>query len=340
MATFQKRGKRWRAIIRRKGLTESKTFPTKAAAAEWARRIEHGADLSVVQEYTKPTATNTIAWAIDEYTTNVSPVKPFGRSKIKVLEALRRDLGDVGLSQLSAARLNRYIADRVASGAGGVTIGIDLSTIGTVLRWVQAVKRIHVNVQAVQDARDSLRFSGLQTRSSERDRRPTQDELETLFTYWRENPRQGIPMQDLCEFAIATAMRISEICRITWEDYDTEARTILVRDRKDPRRKTGNHQRVPLLSATGYDAVAIIKRQPTRRGRIFPYNSRSISAAFTRAVKKCRLVDLHLHDLRHEGTSRLFAAGYSIPEVALCTGHKDWKMLARYTQTRAEGLHR
>lgn len=340
MATFQKRGKRWRAIIRRKGLTESKTFPTKAAAAEWARRVEHGADLSIVQDYTKPTATNTIAWAIREYSERVGPVRPFGRSKTKVLEALSRDLGDVGLGQLSASRLNRYIADRVAGGAGGVTIGIDLSTLGTVLRWVQAVERIQVNVQAVQDARDTLRFSGLQTRSSERERRPTQAELDKLFAHWRDNPRQGIPMQDLCEFAIASAMRIGEICRITWEDCDLDAKTIIVRDRKDPRRKAGNHQRVPLLAATGYDAAEIVKRQPTRKGRIFPYNSRSVSAAFTRAVKACKIVDLHLHDLRHEGTSRLFEAGYSIPEVALCTGHKDWKMLARYTQTRAEELHR
>jgi integrase len=150
-----------------------------------------------------------------------------------------------------------------------------------------------------------------------------------------------IPMQDLCEFAIATAMRLSEITGLKWADLDEEQRTIVIRDRKDPRRKIGNHQRVPLLSCNGYDALAIIKRQPTAGPRIFPFDSNSVSTAFTRAVARCGIEDLHFHDLRHEGTSRLFATRkFAIPEVALVTGHKDWKMLARYTQIQAEDMHR
>jgi site-specific recombinase XerD len=43
--------------------------------------------------------------------------------------------------------------------------------------------------------------------------------------------------------------------------------------------------------------------------------------------------------LRHEGTSRLFEAGFSIEQVALITGHKDWKMLRRYTHLKPETLH-
>lgn len=43
------------------------------------------------------------------------------------------------------------------------------------------------------------------------------------------------------------------------------------------------------------------------------------------------IVDLRFHDFRHEATSRLFEAGLSIEKVALVTGHKDWKMLKRYT---------
>ena len=48
---------------------------------------------------------------------------------------------------------------------------------------------------------------------------------------------------------------------------------------------------------------------------------------------------MHFHDLRHEGTSRLFEAGLTIEQVPLVTGHKDWKMLKRYTQLRPENLH-
>src|SRR5450432_3704961 len=41
-----------------------------------------------------------------------------------------------------------------------------------------------------------------------------------------------------------------------------------------------------------------------------------------------------------EGTSRLSEAGFSIEQVALVTGHKDWKMLRRYTHLKPEGLHK
>jgi hypothetical protein len=40
---------------------------------------------------------------------------------------------------------------------------------------------------------------------------------------------------------------------------------------------------------------------------------------------------LHFHALRHEGRSRLFEAVFTIEQVALVTGHKDWKILRRHT---------
>ena len=50
------------------------------------------------------------------------------------------------------------------------------------------------------------------------------------------------------------------------------------------------------------------------------------------------LSDLHFHDLRHEAISRLFELGLNIPEVAVIPGHKDPRMLFRYTHVRAEEL--
>src|SRR5262245_37190476 len=87
-----------------------------------------------------------------------------------------------------------------------------------------------------------------------------------------------------------------------------------------------------------------IRQEQTQSGRrskrIFPYNSRSLGTAFRRACKKLGIQDLHFHDLRHEARSRLFEAGLSIEQVALVTGHKDWKMLKRYANLRPEGLRK
>lgn len=53
---------------------------------------------------------------------------------------------------------------------------------------------------------------------------------------------------------------------------------LLIRNRKDPRKKKGNDQRIPLLDISGYDACRIIEEQGRfsniREGRIFPYNGR------------------------------------------------------------------
>lgn len=49
------------------------------------------------------------------------------------------------------------------------------------------------------------------------------------------------------------------------------------------------------------------------------------------------LVDLHFHDLRHEGTSRL-ATKFSMHELMKVTGHKTARMITRYYHPRAEDL--
>ena len=149
-------------------------------------------------------------------------------------------------------------------------------------------------------------------------------------------------MPDIVMVAIATAMRCEEITRVAWRDCDLERRLLTIRDRKHPREKRGNDSTIPLLSARemGFDAAGIIARQPRRAGRIFPVKAATISTAFTRACAECGIEDLNFHDLRHEATSRLFEAGYRIEQVALVTGHKDWRQLRRYVQLRPEDLLR
>ncbi|WP_245474947.1 tyrosine-type recombinase/integrase [Bradyrhizobium sp. Leo121] len=123
-------------------------------------------------------------------------------------------------------------------------------------------------------------------KSNERDRRPSQDELDRLIGYTESNAQQYLPLGRIVRFAVATAMRQAEICRIEWSDVDMSKRTVTIRDRKDPRRKDGNDQVVPLLNSTGYDAWQIMLEQRilTRGlGRVFPYHSKSVGAAFRRS---------------------------------------------------------
>ncbi|WP_245433712.1 tyrosine-type recombinase/integrase [Methylocystis hirsuta] len=67
------------------------------------------------------------------------------------------------------------------------------------------------------------------------------------------------------------------------------------------------------------------------QGANFPYNGKSVGAALRRQCRELQIEDLHFHDLRHEGRSRLLEAGFTVEQVALVTGHKDWKMLRRHS---------
>jgi integrase len=57
-----------------------------------------------------------------------------------------------------------------------------------------------------------------------------------------------------------------------------------------------------------------------------------------RIVARANIKDLHFHDLRHEAISRFFEKGLSLPEVALISGHRDFRMLFRYTHLKAEDI--
>jgi integrase len=204
------------------------------------------------------------------------------------------------------------------------------------------VHGIAVSPEEVKLARVALKRLDLIGDPQERDRRPTQNELDDLVKYFDEKPRQLIPVGRMIRFAVATAMRQEEICTITWDDMDIRNRMVTEHDRKDPRKNDGNNQRIPMLSLTGYDAwqVLLEQRIETRGiGRVFPHQHKLSGTAFQRACKTLNIDDHHFHDLSHEATSRLFEAGLTIEKVALVTGHRDRKMLRRYTNLRPEFLH-
>jgi integrase len=133
-------------------------------------------------------------------------------------------------------------------------------------------------------------------------------------------------------------MRQAEICRIRIEDIDWDAKTVVIRQRKDPKQKHRNDQTVPLIG----DSLALVKEQAggRERGRLFPYNSRSVSTSFQLATKELGFSDLHFHDLRHAATTAFFRMGLPIQLVALITGHKSWENLRRYTELKAVDVHK
>jgi integrase len=342
VATIRQRGGRWQAMVRKRGHPPvAQTFDTKTAARTWATRTEAMIDAGRKVNIDRAAR---FADVLTAYRGLFQNGRPVSRSKAQALDAIGAGIGSWRMADFAPAALVRYAKSRHAAGAGATTVGMDLTYIGTVLRHGAPLIGLDSShaLEAVRTARGVLSHSGGIARSRERTRRPTDDELRAIRDYWHVHPTREIPMWNLVQFAIATAMRLGEIVRLEWAGLDSRARTILIRDRKHPRRKQGNDQRVPLLvghaevDGEAIDPLALINARPKGAAQIFPYVPASVSTAFTRAAKACGIQDLHFHDLRHHGVSLLFEAGYAIEEVALVSGHADWNMLRRYTQLRAE----
>jgi integrase len=322
----------WRALIRRQGHKPiSRRFPTKSRAVEWARGIEARIDAGQTPQI--PSSKRpTVADLIERYRKLRATVRPILDSSTEhyTLKQLTSNLGSLRVDLLSVDDLIGWASKRRDEGAGPYTVNCDLSKLGTVFRYAGDALP---DVIAV--ARPKLSHLGLIGGGGQRERRPTQDELDNIVQWLASN--KGPMFADIVLFAVAAVMRRGEITRLQWSDVDEEARMVLVRDRKHPRQKKGNDQRIPLLGMSW----TVLKRQPVRSDepRIFPCDEQTISKYFLQACRSLGIPDLHFHDLRHEGTSQLFEQGFEIQQVSLVSGHKDWRHLRRYTNLKPESLH-
>lgn len=267
-----------------------------------------------------------------------------GRTKQYVIKMLRDcDIAKIQSNELMTSDLIEHCRNRKGAGAGPATLYHDIAYLRSVMKKAKPVFNITANYSIFDEAVPVLIDMELIGKSQKRTRRPTSEELvllrEGLVSRqdFRPNGKTRIPFTDILDFSILTCMRIGEVCKIRWEDLNEEHKTILVRDRKDPRKKAGNHMIVPLLG----ESYEIALHQPKKSELIFPYNPRSVTAGFQRVRNSLGIEDLRYHDLRREGASRLFEKGYSIEEVAQVTGHRNLNILWQvYTQLYPHKLHK
>jgi integrase len=223
MATYSKLPSgSWRVQVRRKGRYISETFLKRDDARRWATEAEGRIDRGETPTSERAGRLRTFGQLIDLHVADMKEVgKAPGRSKDATLKMLKRILGKRKLVELDRDRFIDFGKARAAEGAGPVTLSIDIGIIKLVLQHAAAVHGLRVSVEAVDLARYALKRLGLIGKGTERDRRPTEDELARLIAHFDDNPRQGIPMGRIVKFAIATAMRQDEIFRVVWDDLNT-----------------------------------------------------------------------------------------------------------------------
>ena len=332
MASIIPIGKKWRAQVRRKGhQAMTRTFPTKAEAERWARRVESGIDEGQQAPIADDMTVEELVIAYRKLRADLGrPVDPCSNTNY-MLNHLSEDLGPDRVRDLTPQRLAKWARMRGEQGAGGYTVNMELSQLGTAIRHTASFLQIPLP-DVVGQARPLLHYGQLITGGGRRTRRPTEDELSRLLAYLDgRNPIVG----DAVRVAAITGLRRGELARIAWADVDELRKAVLVRQRKHPRRIEARDEWVPLLG----DAWDIVQRQPRADDRIFPVSRECLTDSVTAGTRELGIPDLRLHDMRREATSALRELGFDAEARKAVTGHRSDAIHQRYVAVSIESLH-
>jgi integrase len=328
MATIRKRGSRWQAQVRRKGYPpSSRSFINREDALRWAREQELAIDRG---EWCKPlqVCIENLSALLDRYEAEFTPGKRSKSDHFHLRQIKRHAIGSCPIRTLTPDKVAQFRDDRLRV-VSGATVRKELALLGSVLKIARNEWGITLTNDPVTPVRKPPAAKG-------RTRRTTKAELTALDDALRLC-RNGL-VRPVFMFALATGMKRGEVLSLTWVNINEADRTALL-----PLTKNGEARAVPLSPSALQ--VIVVRRdacQQTPEGRreplVFPISANAFRLAWERVKRRAGVVDLRFHDLRHEAISRFFELGLSVPEVALISGHRDSRMLFRYTHLRAEKI--
>ena len=307
MASIRKRGKRWQAQVRVRGVAKSRTFETKAEAQKWAFAEERTATQSV--------AGLTVGDAFARYADEVSPSKKGARNERSRLSALSSDpLAAIPLDRLRHGDLAAF-RDRRLQVNKSSSVNRDLNLVSAV--FTRCVREWHWLDENPCRKLDRPR------NPPPRDRRITDDEIELVLSALSEGERNrevGI----MFLLALETAMRLSELANLQWEHVHPKYVVLLDTKNGDRRNVPLSSRARELLSGGG-------------EGEVFKVSAASASTLFRKAVKRTGIQNLRFHDTRHEALTRL-ARKLDVLDLARMIGHRNTASLMIYYNARPEEI--
>jgi integrase len=320
MATIRKRKNKWEVQIRRKGHPAvSRSFYVLKDAEEWARHIERLADRGELPADPSALRGVTLGQLVERYRDTVSPRKRTHEAERFALNAFlrhpicRRPVSDVTKAHFAGYRDERLKCIKPASVKRAL---VPIHNLYEVARteWDLPIRENPLNGLKIEDS------------DQRRERRLRPGELEALKEAAKVTRNKLV--LPIVTVALETAMRRGEILAIRKQHINFDKRTLLI-----PESKNGRARTIPL----SIPATELLGHHLCE-GRLFPLSANAFRLAWQRLIRRAAITDLHFHDLRHEAISRLFEKGLSVPEVALISGHRDLRMLLRYTHPMSEGI--
>ena len=300
--------------------TISKTFNLKSHALAWARETEIQIEKGLLTTgYDK--AEETLGEFLERYLSEVTPGKRGHKVEgIRLRKLMRDPIAANKFGYLKPSHLISYRNRRLKEVSG--------STVKKEINLLSHVFETAINEWDIPINGNPVRLTGKPKENKPRDRRLENGEEDCLLgsCSHSHNPY----LKPLVIVAIETAMRRGELLGLERQDLNLNNRTAHL-----PMTKNGESRTVPLSTR----AIATLNEIPVHITRgVFPLSETALRGLWRRACKRADIKDLHFHDLRHEATSRFFELGLNVMEVAAITGHKDLRMLQRYTHLKAEDL--
>jgi integrase len=324
MATIRRRGARWHVQVRRSGGHQAtRSFLRRSDADRWARETEAAADRWAFGFDPAALKQFTLADLLDRYRNEITPLKRGQRRELQLLRAF-------GADSLALRKVGEVTASLIATYRDARLQQVAPATVRRELALLAHVFEVARKDWGLPLAGNPVRGIRQPAAGASRIRRVASDELHRLLGSLRadNNPLLGPAIL----FAIETGLRRGELLSARWEDIDGAMLQV-------PETKNG-HPRVIALSPVALQVLDELRSSLREPQRIFPMSANALRLAWERLKRRAGIEDLRFHDLRHEAISRLFEKGLNVPEVAVMSGHRDPRMLFRYTHPRPEDIAR
>ena len=319
MAAIRKRGSAWHVQVRKQGRpTLTRSFSSKKAAELWGREQERNADLGEPPALrASDKSVPTLGEALNRYRSEITVGKRGAVQEGFLLGVLRRQpFSSLQMSAVTPTIVAEF-RDRRLLNVSSATVRRELA----VLSHCFEIGRKEWGI-AVPNPVKEIR---LPSPSKARERRLTVPERAALDTALDRS--RTWYLKPLVALAIETGMRKGELLSLEWKNVHLERRTATL-----PLTKNGSSRVVPLTAK----ALTVLKGLARSSGLVFPVSAIAVRQAWDRVTTKASLPGFRFHDLRHEAISRFFEMGLAVAEVAFISGHKDVRMLFRYTHLKAD----
>ncbi len=290
MASFQKRGDKWRAQIFIDGRRKSKSFPTKAHAQAWVTMMERQAADHLLGSYPNLKVKDLAL----RYMKEVSPTKDGEKWEVKRLNSLldTDPLAQVRTQTLSETNIAEW-RDRRLKSVSGSTVNREWNLLSSVFSTaVKEWKWLKTNPMSNVKRPKS---------NNPRSRRPSSDEIDRILLCLNhhdgkpETLSQRVALAIL--FAMETAIRAGELCKLEWKRHVREKTLHLTPDITKSRRSRD----VPLSK----EARRVLNLLPQDSKLVFNLKSSQLDSLYRKARDKALVDGLNFHDLRRDEPPRV-----------------------------------